>query len=237
METFRGNHGVEKVHEKGDELFGVHGDFWYASSSIIQEHLMCKGYGLSPASALQFVLGRHGATVESHHGFTQILTDLGQDLGVIVMGNGLYNGLCSLGRIPRLEDTGTHKDAIAAQLHHQGCIGRRGDATSSKVDDRQSTQSSRFLDQIVWSLNIFGQNAQLLVGHGLCSLDLSRDSTHVTDGLDNISRAGLALGADHGSTFADATESLAEIFAATDKGNGEGVLLDVMSMVSRGQYF
>ena len=62
--------------------------------------------------------------VDAHHGLAQVLGQRGDELGVGVVGDGLYNGRSSLGRIARLEDAGADKHALGAQLHHQGCVGR-----------------------------------------------------------------------------------------------------------------
>jgi hypothetical protein len=41
------------------------------------------------------------------------------------------------------------KDTIAAQLHHQGRVGRGGDAAGRKVDDREMAELCRLLHQFV----------------------------------------------------------------------------------------
>lgn len=56
-------------------------------------------------------------------------------------------------------------------------------------------------------------------------------------GLDDVAGPGLALGADHGGAFANAAEGLAEVAAPAHKGDGEGVLLDVVSVVGGGEDF
>ena len=53
----------------------------------------------------------------------------------------------------------------------------------------------------------------------------------MSDGLDNVSCSCLAFCADHGSALADAAEGFAKVAAAADKGDGEGVFLDVVGVV------
>jgi len=54
--------------------------------------------------------------VDTNHSLTQILRDLSEDLGVIVVSDSLDDSLCALGGIARLEDTRTNEDTITAQL-------------------------------------------------------------------------------------------------------------------------
>ena len=63
------------------------------------------------------------------------------------------------------------------------------------------------------------------------------DLAHVLDGVDHVAGAGLALGADHGCTFGDAAESFTQVACAADEGRLEGVLVDVVGLVGRGEHF
>ena len=66
--------------------------------------------------------------------------------------------------------------------------------------------------------------------------DLVHDGPHVTDRLDHVARAGLALGADHGGPFVDAPQSLAQARRAADEGHLELPLVDVMRLVGRSEH-
>jgi hypothetical protein len=55
--------------------------------------------------------------------------------------------------------------------------------------------------------------------------------------VDNVAGAGLAFGADHGCAFGDAAEGFAEVACAADEGGGEGVLVDVVDLIGRGEDF
>src|SRR5664280_3899319 len=75
----------------------------------------------------------HLRNIASHHRLAQVLADLSQDGGILVMGHGLDNGGRPFGRVAGLEDAGADKHTIHAQLHHQGCIRRRGHSAGCEV--------------------------------------------------------------------------------------------------------
>src|SRR5439155_943254 len=54
--------------------------------------------------------------------------------------------------------------------------------------------------------------------------------------LDDVAGAGLALGPDHGRTLANPAQRLAEVAAAADEGDLEGVFVDVVLLVGRRQH-
>ena len=76
----------------------------------------------------------------------------------------------------------------------------------------------------------------LLTEHGE-GLHFLHDLAHVLHGVDHVAGAGLALGADHGRAFGNAPQRLAQVARAADKRRGEGMLVDVVSLVGRGQHF
>jgi hypothetical protein len=53
----------------------------------------------------------------------------------------------------------------------------------------------------------------------------------VANGLDDVARPHLALGTDHGRSFACAAQSLAGIARAADKGHFEPVFVDVVFVI------
>jgi hypothetical protein len=57
----------------------------------------------------------------------------------------------------------------------------------------------------------------------------------VANGLDDVAGTGFALGADHGRALGDAAEGFAEIAAAADEGNAEGVLVYMVDSVGWGK--
>jgi hypothetical protein len=58
----------------------------------------------------------------------------------------------------------------------------------------------------------------------------------VRDGVDDVARAGLALGADHRGALGDAPQRFAQVGAAADERDGERVLVDVMLQVGGRQH-
>ena len=68
-------------------------------------------------------------------------------------------------------------------------------------------------------------------------LHLLHDLADVLDGVDDVARARLALGADHGRAFGDAPQRFSQIARAADERHGERVLIDVMRFVGGRQHF
>src|SRR5690606_30280704 len=92
-------------------------------------------------------------------------------------------------------------------------------------------------DQVVGSGEVTGSTHQLLVTHGGQGSDVVGDGAHVTDRFDHVPGSCLTLGADHGGTLADPTESFTEVASATYEGGGERPLVDVMLLVGWGEDF
>jgi hypothetical protein len=67
-------------------------------------------------------------------------------------------------------------------------------------------------------------------------LDPARDVAKVTDGLDDVPGARLALRPDHRRALADPPESLAQVRGPADERDLERVLLDVVRLVRRGEH-
>ena len=174
--------------------------------------------------------------VETNHGLTKVLRDGSELGGVVIVGNGLNNGTCTLSGVVALEDTGSDEDTVASELHHERGVGGGGDSSSRKVDDRETLQAGSLLEQVEGSLNVLGVSVELLVAHGRHALDLALDGALVAHGLDNVAGTGLTLGADHGSTLGDTSERLTEVLGTADEGNLEVVLVDVVLVVSRGEH-
>ncbi len=55
--------------------------------------------------------------------------------------------------------------------------------------------------------------------------------------VDHVAGSRFALGADHGRTLGDAPQRLAQVPRAAHKGGGERMLVDVVNLIGRGQYF
>jgi hypothetical protein len=113
----------------------------------------------------------------------------------------------------------------------------RGNAAGGEVGHRELASLRDHADEFVRRLVILGRGVEFLVGENGERLHLAGDLAHVLHCVDDIAGTGFALGADHGSAFGDAAESLAEVARAADEGRGEGVLVDVVRLVGRGQDF
>lgn len=188
-----------------------------------------------PATAGKLLLGLHRVAVNANHGLTESTAALSEHLGIAEVSDGTDNGLGSLGRVARLEDAAADKDTVAAELHHESGISRSGNTASSEVDDRQAAQLGSLAQQLNINLELAGELAEThnaaLSKSSLGLGNVAVDSLHVADSLDDVTSASLALGADHGSTLGDTTQSLAEVSAAADKGDAEGALLDVALVI------
>jgi hypothetical protein len=91
----------------------------------IQEHFLVEGFlkiyendsiACLPTTLGELLVFSKIIKVDTNHSLTQILRDLSEDLGIVVVGDSLDDGLSTLGRIARLEDTRTNEDTITAQL-------------------------------------------------------------------------------------------------------------------------
>ena len=58
----------------------------------------------------------------------------------------------------------------------------------------------------------------------------------LADGLDDVAGAGLALGPHHRGALVDPAQRLAEVPAAAHERDLEGVLVDVVALVGRGEH-
>ena len=59
----------------------------------------------------------------------------------------------------------------------------------------------------------------------------------MADGLDDVARAGFTFRANHCRAFGNAAEGFAEVAAAADEGDLEGVLFDVVGWIGGGEDF
>ena len=78
----------------------------------------------------------------------KLVGQLGQQLGVLIVGHRLDDGGGPLGRVAGLEDARAHEHALGPQLHHQGGIGRGGHAAGGKVHHGQTAMVVDILDQL-----------------------------------------------------------------------------------------
>lgn len=133
------------------------------------------------------------------------------------------------------EDSRADEDGLGAELHHEGGVGWGGDSAGGEVGDGQLAGLGDHPDDLVGSAVDLGCVVELLVAEDGEGLDLADDLAHVLHGVDDVAGSGLALGANHGCAFGDAAAGLAQVACTADEGCGEGVLVDVVDLVGRGE--
>lgn len=85
-------------------------------------------------------------------------------------------------------------------------------------------------------LDLLGECIEFLVIHGTSFPDIAHNGTFVTDGLNDVARAGLALRSDESRSFRYTTQCLTEVPGAADEWHLEVVLVDVMLLVRWSQH-
>ena len=138
-------------------------------------------------------------------------------------------------RVARLEDAGAHEHPVGAELHAERRVGGRRDASRGEGHDGEPTVLRDPADELVRGAVILGDRVELFLAHTGEPADGPEHGAHVSDGVDDVAGAGLALRPDHRRAFGDPAEGLAEIRRAADEGNGERMLVDVVLDVGRGQ--
>ena len=121
------------------------------------------------------------------------------------------------------------------ELHDERRVGRGRDPAGDEVDDRQPAVGRDLLDELVRRLELLRRDEQLVLAHPLELADLAEDVAQLADGLDDVAGPGLALRPDHRRALVDPAERLAEVPAAAHERDLEGVLVDVVRLVGRGQ--
>lgn len=173
--------------------------------------------------------------IDANHGFSQSTADVSENIWVAVVRDSLDDGPGPPCRVAALENTRADEDAVAAELHHQRGIGRRGDSSGGELDDGEPSELLGLHDEVVGGGDLLGEGEDLVVVHVPEDSDVAHDGPDVAHGLNDVAGAGLALGADHGGALTDAAEGLAEVAAAADEGDPEVVLVDVVLLVGDGQ--
>ena len=89
--------------------------------------------------------------------------------------------------------------------------------------------------ELIGNLHLLGLVEKLILIHGRETLDVSLDTASVSDGLDHVASAGLALCAEHGGTLGNAAKSLSQVTATTHEGDLELVLVNVKLVIGHGK--
>src|SRR3990172_2537017 len=101
---------------------------------------------------------------DADHRFAETLADLRQDFRVVEVGGGFDDRLGPARRIARLEDSRADENAIDPELHHQGRIGRSGEASGGEVHNGQASEFLRLAHELKRGADLFGVRHQLLIG-------------------------------------------------------------------------
>lgn len=86
-------------------------------------------------------------------------------------------------------------------------------------------------------LEVLRKRVQLLVIHGTGSADVRHDRSLVANSLDNVAGTGLAFRTNECRSFGYPPERLAKVLRSADKGHLERMLVDVVLLIRRRQYF
>ena len=106
---------------------------------------------------------------------------------------------------------------------------------ATKLTTGSLPSAATCLHQLVRRLQLLGGDEQLVLAHALEAADLGEHVAQLVDRLDDVAGAGLALGADHRRALVDPAQGLAEVPAAAHERDLEGVLVDVVALVRRGE--
>mmetsp|Transcript_23533 Transcript_23533/g.49693 ORF Transcript_23533/g.49693 Transcript_23533/m.49693 type:complete len:270 (+) Transcript_23533:479-1288(+) len=153
------------------------------------------------------------------------------------MGNGLDDGPGPRLGIRRFENPTSHEHSVHTQLHHERRIRRGGHTPGRKVHHGKPSVIGNVLDEFVRSLKILRRHEKLILGHALKALDLRLHGSGVTHSLDDISRPGLSLGAEHGRPLGDSSEGLADVATSAHEGHVELIFIDVVDLIGHGEDF
>ena len=152
------------------------------------------------------------------------------------MPGGLDDRLGTLDRLTGLENARTDEYTIGPQLHHHGGVGGGGNAPGSEQNDGKGTGTGDLSNEIVGGLQLLCRDVEFIVEHGGQPTDFVEDSTHVRDGVRDVSGARLTFGAHHRSAFRDTTQGLTEVGGTAHEGDRELPLIDVVGIIGRGQH-
>ncbi len=138
-------------------------------------------------------------------------------------------------RVGGLEDPASDEDPVAAQLHHQGRVGRRGDPARGEVDDRQAAHLADHAQDVDRGVHLLAHPHELALRRGKHSADLLVQEAHVPHGLDDVPGPRLPLGADHRCALRDPATGLSEVTRPAHERDRERPLVHVEARVGRGE--
>lgn len=180
---------------------------------------------------------REGGAVDADHGFAEVLADFGKFLGFFVEQHRFHNCAGALGGVAALENATANEYGFGTELHHESSVGGGSDATSREIGDREFAGAVDFLDEVEGALVIFCEDEEFIFSRVLDGADFAEDGAHMANGFDDVTGSGFTFGADHCGTFGASAEGFTEVSGSADEGDSEGVLVNVVSVVGRGEDF
>ena len=90
-------------------------------------------------------------------------------------------------------------------------------------------------DELVGGGELLGGHVELVLGQRGQATDLIADRAHVGHRVGDVPGSGLPLGTDHGRALGDAAQRLTQVGGSAHERNGEGLLVDVVGVVGRGE--
>lgn len=178
-----------------------------------------------------------GGAVDADHGFAEILTDFGKFFGFFVEEHRFHNGAGALGGVAALEYATANEYGFGAELHHESGVGGGCDSSSGEVGDREFSGAMNFLNEVEGGLVIFCEHEEFIFSGVLHRTDFAEDGAHVANRFDDVTSSGFAFGADHCGAFGASAEGFAEVTGSAHEGDGEGMFVDVVRVVGRGENF
>src|SRR5438309_9927145 len=164
---------------------------------------------------------------ETAHRLAESTRNLGDELRVSEVGGRFDDGLRATRRIRRLEYSGADEVSFGAELHHQRGVSGGRDASGAEQHDWQLPVLRHLPDQLHRHSILVGPLLER-IGAELRELrDPLGDRADVRDGLDDVSRPGLAFAPDHRRALVDAAERLTDVARATDERDFDLALINV----------
>src|SRR3984957_20679327 len=91
------------------------------------------------------------------------------------------------------EDAAADEDGFGAELHDEGGVGGRGNASGGKIGDGELAGFGNHLDEFVGRAVLFGFGVEFFFAEDGEDAHLLHDLADVLHGVDNVAGAGLTL--------------------------------------------
>src|SRR6266516_3758708 len=181
----------------------------------------------SPAACLEQLFGRNRRGGETEHRVAETFRHAREDLRIVVVRRRFDDRLRASRRVCGLEDPRADEDAVRAELHAERRVGGSCDSAGGERHDREPSVLRDPLHELVRRAQLLRLGVELVLAQRTELADVSEHRAHVRHGVDDVTRARLALRADHRRAFGDSPQRFPEVRAAADERHGELPLVDV----------